>query len=92
MIARLASHSRWANCDDPTAATAPARSAFEARFLTAADPDGAIRAQIAAAGAETALGLRLTAQLNRRAEHLRKAHFTRLALASAQARARKKKP
>ncbi len=30
--ARVAAHESWAQTDDPTARTAPARSAFEARF------------------------------------------------------------
>jgi hypothetical protein len=63
---RLGAHTKWANCEDRSAATQPARAAFEQRFLDAADGDPV------------------------RADHLRKAHFARLALASAQARSRKK--
>jgi hypothetical protein len=55
--------------------TAPARAAFRARFEREVDPDGTL------APAERA----------RRAAHLRKAYFTRLALASARARRNKHK-
>ena len=71
--ARLAAHTKWSACSDPVAATAPARAAFSARFERQVDPDGALP----------------PAERARRAEHLRKAHFARLALKSAQARARK---
>ncbi len=57
---------------DPTAHTAPARKAFLARFEREVDPDGILS----------------TAERARRAEHARKAYFTRLALRSAQARRR----
>lgn len=59
---------------DPTEHTAPARAAFLASFEKAVDPDGTL------APAERA----------RRAAHARKAHFTRLALKSAQARRKAK--
>lgn len=55
---------------DPVAGTAKARQAFLDRFDKAADPDGVLPPEERA----------------RRAAHLRKAHFTRLALKSAQAR------
>jgi hypothetical protein len=55
---------------DPVAGTAKARAAFLDRFELEADPDRNL------APAERA----------RRAEHLRKAYFTRLAYASAKAR------
>lgn len=73
--ARIAALERWAHVDDPAAATAPARRAFLAKFEHAVDPDGTM------APAERA----------RRAERLRKAHFARLALASARARAANKR-
>ena len=53
--------------------TAPARAAFLDRFEREADPDGTLSSQERA----------------RRAGHLRKAYFTRLALKSAQARRRR---
>lgn len=62
LIARLAVHASWANTEDRSARTAPARAAIERRFLDAAGGDPV------------------------RAEHLRKAHFARLALKSAQSR------
>lgn len=70
LVARVAAHSRWAATADPTAATAPARKAFLDRFERQVDPEGVL------APAERA----------RRAEHARKAYFTRLALKSSQAR------
>jgi hypothetical protein len=55
---------------DPAEGTAAARAKFMLRFIDAADPNR-----------ELPEGERL-----RRAEHLRKAYFTKLALASAKAR------
>lgn len=57
--------------EDPVAMTAPARKAFLDRFEKQVDPDGVLD----------------PAERARRAEHARKAHFKRLALASARARA-----
>jgi hypothetical protein len=74
LLARLAAHSKWAKTPDPTAATAPARAAFNDRFEREADPDGILE----------------PLERSRRAEHLRKAYFTRLALKSAQSRRRSK--
>jgi len=54
--------------------TARARAAFLARFEREADPDGALD----------------PAERARRAEHLRRAHFKRLALASSRARTARK--
>jgi hypothetical protein len=54
--------------------TAPARAAFLDRFEREVDPDGLLPA----------------AERARRAEHARKAYFTRLALKSAKARAARK--
>lgn len=59
---------------DPRKTTAAARRAFLDRFTRQADPDGTL------APAERA----------RRAHHLRKAYFARLALRSAQARRRRR--
>ncbi len=55
---------------DPAEGTAAARAAFLDRFERQADPDGVLPPNERA----------------RRAEHLRKAHFQRMALASAKAR------
>ncbi len=68
--ARLASHASWAQTSDPSARTAPARQKFLDRFEREVDPDGTLP----------------PAERARRAEHARKAYFTRLALASAKAR------
>ncbi|GAB2751638.1 hypothetical protein GCM10027090_22590 [Sinomonas soli] len=70
MAARIAAHESWAMTEDRSARTAPARAALLAKFEKMADPDGTL------APTERA----------RRAEHLRKAHFQRLALQSAKAR------
>jgi hypothetical protein len=70
LAAQLAAHESWAATDNPSARTAPARAAFERRFLLAVDPDGVL----------------LPEERARRAEHKRKAYFARLALLSAQAR------
>jgi len=71
--ARLAAHTLHARVTDPSAHTLPARQAFLDRFAIQADPDGILP----------------PAERARRAEHLRKAYFTRLALKSAQARRKK---
>ncbi len=70
LAARVGAHASWANTADPTARTAPARQAFDGRFEREVDPDGTLPPEERA----------------RRAEHARKAYFTRLALASAKAR------
>jgi hypothetical protein len=59
---RLGAYTKWSRCADPTAATAAARAALEAKFLAEAGGDP------------------------KRAEYVRKAYYTRLALASARAR------
>ncbi len=71
LIARIAAHHSWAKTADPTARTAPARRALLDRFERQVDPDGVLP----------------PAERARRAEHARKAYFTRLALRSAHARA-----
>jgi hypothetical protein len=63
-IAQIAAHESWANTENRSARTAPARAALDQKFLDAAGGDRV------------------------RAAHLRKAHFARLALKSAQARRR----
>jgi hypothetical protein len=67
---RLASHVSWANTEDPTERTKPARDAFMDRFHRSVDPDGLLS----------------PAERDRRAEHARKAYFAELALKSAKAR------
>jgi len=57
---------------DAASATAPARSAFNARFEREVDPDGVLPA----------------AERSRRAEYARKAYFTRFAYLSVKARQR----
>ena len=71
LISSLANEHKWAAVDDRTAATAPAREAFRDRFIREA---------------REKFGDLPTDDLARRAEHLRRAHFKRMALRSAQAR------
>lgn len=70
LSAQIAAHESWAVTSDRSARTAPARAALMAKFEHQADPEGTL----------------LPAERARRAEHLRKAHFQRLALKSAQSR------
>lgn len=72
LTAQLAAHIRWARTPDRTAATAPARAAFDARFEREVDPERVLP----------------SAERERRAAHARKAYFARLALRSAQRRRR----
>ena len=66
LVGVVAAHTSWANTLDRSGRTAPARAAFEKRFLDQAEGDPV------------------------RAEHLRKAHFARLALRSARSRRKAK--
>jgi hypothetical protein len=75
LLSTAANHDRWAAVEDRTAATAPARQAFRDRFLTEA---------------QERFGDLPADELARRAEHLRKAYYARLALRSAQARRARK--
>ncbi len=68
--ARMAAHALHARVVDPAAHTAPAREVFLSRFEREVDPEGVLEPQERA----------------RRAEHAKKAYFTRLALASSKAR------
>jgi len=70
LAARVAAHTRWSQCTDPSAATEPARRALLDKFERQVDPDGTLP----------------LADRARRAEHARKAYFTGLALKSARAR------
>lgn len=67
---RKAAHVSWANTADPTARTAPARSAAWTRFERQVDPDGTME----------------PAERARRAASARKAFYTDLAYRSARAR------
>ncbi len=64
LIAQLAAHELHAQVADPSAHTAPARAAFLDRFERQVDPDATLS----------------SAERARRAEHARKAYFSRLAL------------
>jgi hypothetical protein len=70
MRAKLAAHTSWANTADRSARTAPARRAYMKRFERQVDPDNSLH----------------PAERARRAEHAMRAHLTRAALKSAQAR------
>lgn len=60
LIARINAHKSWAQTEDPSARTAPARRAANDRFEKQVDPDGVLP----------------PAERARRAEHARKAYFT----------------
>lgn len=68
----IGAHESWSRTADRTARTAPGRRAFLERFEREVDPEGTLP----------------EAERIRRAEHAKKAYFQRLALKSAQARAR----
>lgn len=72
LIGRIAAHESWARTPDRAARTAAARRAAHDRFENEVDPDRVLPA----------------AERAQRAEHARKAYFTRLALRSAQSRRR----
>lgn len=70
MTAKLAAHESWARTQNRSARTAKARAALLAKFEREVDPDGILP----------------LAERARRAEHARKAYYTRLALKSAKSR------
>jgi hypothetical protein len=70
LIARLAAHQSWANTQNRTTRTEPARNAFFAKFEDQVDPDHELT----------------QAERTKRAANARKAYFTGLALKSVQAR------
>jgi hypothetical protein len=74
LISKLGAHAKWAACPDRTAATAAGRKAALDRFEREVDPDGTLD----------------PAERAQRAEHAKKAFFTRMAIASAQARRARK--
>jgi hypothetical protein len=67
---QIAAHESWARTENPSARTRPAREAALKRFESEVDPQGELP----------------PTERAKRAEHARKAHFKRLALASAKAR------
>jgi hypothetical protein len=67
---RLAAFESWAKTDNRSARTAPGRAALLAKFEKQVDPDGTLP----------------PAERARRAEYVRRAHFTRLSLKSAKVR------
>jgi len=71
----MAAHALHARVTDPAAHAAPARKVFLSRFEREVDPKGVLEPQERA----------------RRAEHAKKAYFTRLALASSKARAKSRR-
>jgi hypothetical protein len=75
LISTAANHDRWAAEDDRTAATKPARQAFRDRFLREA---------------RERFGDLPPDELARRAESLRKGYYTRMALASARSRRKRR--
>lgn len=76
LAGRIGAHKSWANTEDRTARTAPAREAFNRRFEDEVDPDRRLD----------------PAERARRAESARKAYYAELALKSAQARRRRADP
>ncbi|WP_328435506.1 hypothetical protein [Nocardia puris] len=68
--ARIAAYESWARTADRAARTAKAREALTTKFERLVDPDGLLSPEDRAY----------------RAEHARRAHYTRLALKSAKAR------
>lgn len=71
LAASIAAHDRWAAEPDRTAATQAARNAFLARFEREVDPDGTLTPE----------------ERSKRSRNAMQAHFRRMALASAKARA-----
>jgi len=74
LLSRIGAHQSWANTPDRSARTAPARRSFLERFEREVDPNGELD----------------PVTRRQRAESARKAHMSRLALASARARAARK--
>jgi hypothetical protein len=70
IVARIAAAERWGRTADRTTATAPARAGLRAKFAREVDPDGTLP----------------PAELERRVDHLVRAHMLRMTLAAKQAR------
>jgi hypothetical protein len=73
LIAKIAAAERWGRTADRTAATAPARAGLRAKFSREVDPQGTLPA----------------AELERRVDHLMRAHMLRMTHRAAQSRARR---
>ncbi|HSX68772.1 hypothetical protein [Nocardioides sp.] len=73
-LARLGAHTKWAMTEDRTAATQPARDGLLRKFEDQVDPDRVLSPEERA----------------KRAENAKKAHYQRMALASAKARRARK--
>ena len=74
LAAQIAANESWAQTEDRSERTRPAREALFRKFEREVDPEGKLP----------------PAERARRAEHRRRAHFQRLALKSAQSRRRAK--
>jgi hypothetical protein len=74
LIARIGAHRSWAQTEDRSARTAPARKALLDRFDREVDPDGKLPLQERA----------------KRAENARKAYYLQMSLKAADARRRRK--
>lgn len=70
LISTIGAHARWAKCDDPAAATAPARKGLAERFERQVDPNSELP----------------PTERARRADAARREFYARLALKSHQAR------
>ena len=73
VIAQIAAAERWGRTADRTAATAPARAGLRAKFAREVDPDGTLPPD----------------ELERRVDHLVRAHMLRMSRAAKAARAAK---
>lgn len=74
LAAQIAAAERWGRTADRTAATAPARAGLRAKFAREVDPHGTLP----------------SAELERRVDHLMRAHMLRMSLKAKQARAARK--
>lgn len=72
LIARIAAAERWGRVADRAKATAPARTGLRLKFEREIDPDGTLE----------------PAELERRVNHLVRAHMLRMSLAASAARGR----
>lgn len=72
MRAQIAANTRWARCDNRSKATSKARAAFMDKFERQVDPAGVL----------------VPEERAKRAENLRKAHYMKMSIRSAEARKR----
>ena len=77
LVAQIAAAERWGRTKDRTAATQPARDGLRAKFAREIDPDGS-------------LAISDPAELDRRVDHLQRAHMLRMSLAARAARVSKR--